>query len=61
MNVNGGIGMQVKILDAMTSNGLEKKINEFISQNERYAIKDIKVTAGFGSVTALIIYEEASF
>lgn len=53
--------MQVKILDAMTSNGLEKKVNEFLSQNERYTIKDIKITAGFGNVTALIIYEEQSF
>lgn len=53
--------MQVKILDAMSSNGLEKKINEFLIQNERYTINDIKLAAGFGSVSALIIYEEVSF
>lgn len=53
--------MQVKILDAMTSNGLEKKVNEFLVQNEQYTIKDIKITAGFGNVTALIVYEKVSF
>lgn len=52
--------MQVKILDAMSSNGLEKKVNDFLNQHERYTIKDIKITAGFGNVTALIIYEEMS-
>jgi len=53
--------MQVKILDAMTSSGLEKKVNEFLIQHERYTIKDIKISAGFGNVTALIVYEESSF
>lgn len=53
--------MKVRILDAMTSSGLEKKVNEFISQHEQYTIKNIQITAGFGSVTALIIFEEKSF
>lgn len=52
--------MKVKILDAMTSSGLEKKVNEFLSNNEQYKIKDIKISAGFGNVTALIVYEEYS-
>ncbi|WP_176446279.1 hypothetical protein [Lentibacillus sp. CBA3610] len=49
--------MKVKILDAMTSGGLEKKINRFIEE-EYVTIIDIQIAAGFGSVVAMIQYEE---
>ncbi|WP_193550759.1 hypothetical protein [Salicibibacter kimchii] len=50
--------MKVKILDAMSAGGLEKKINQFITENEHVEIKNIQITAGFGSTSALIVYEQ---
>lgn len=50
--------MQVKIVEAMSSKGLEKKINDFIYENSRFEIKDIQLAAGFGNLVALISYEE---
>lgn len=52
--------MQVKILEAMSSKGLEKKMNEFITENVQWEIIDIQLAAGFGNLVALIRYEENS-
>ena len=50
--------MEVKIVDAMTARTLEKKVNKFLNEVTPIEVKDIKVSAGFGTVIALIMYEE---
>lgn len=49
--------MKVKILDAMTSGRLEDKVNRFIGK-EQIKVSNIQISAGFGSVVALIEYED---
>ncbi|SFE04181.1 hypothetical protein SAMN05216238_107170 [Lentibacillus persicus] len=48
--------MKVKILDAMSTSRLEKKVNNFIAREYPNVI-DIQLSAGFGSYAALIKYE----
>ncbi|QQK75564.1 hypothetical protein HUG15_08195 [Salicibibacter cibarius] len=50
--------MKVKILNAVSAGGLEKKINQFIIENEQVEIKNIQITAGYQNTVALIVYEE---
>lgn len=49
--------MRIKILDAMSAGGLEKKVNRFI-EREQVDVINIQITSGFGSVAALIQYED---
>ena len=48
--------MQVKTISAMTENGLDRKVNEFIKR-PNIEIKDIQFQASFGMMYVLITYE----
>lgn len=49
--------MKVKILDAMSTSRLEKKVNNLI-ESEHLNVIDIQISAGFGSYAALIKYKD---
>ncbi|HLS34995.1 MAG TPA: hypothetical protein VK061_02025 [Bacillota bacterium] len=42
---------------ALTTVGLDKKVNKFISEHEDIEIINIKFSASFGSVYAAILYQ----
>lgn len=50
--------MRVKIIDDLGAKGLEKKLNAFLIENEQINVKNIQFTSGFGSIAALIQYDE---
>lgn len=50
--------MKVKIVEAMSTKSVEKKINEFLTENEQLNVIDIQLAAGFGNIVAMIRYEE---
>lgn len=41
----------------MSSSGLERKVNEFLSENMFLKVRSTQVTTGFGNIVALITYE----
>lgn len=41
---------------AMSNQGIDKKVNEFIVNHPEYEIIDIKYSVGFTSVNAAILY-----
>lgn len=50
--------MKVKIIEAMSTKALEKKINEFLEENKQLEVLDIELAAGFGNIVAMVRYEE---
>lgn len=51
--------MKFKILDAISAEGIERKIQKFISnENKEIEIKDIQISSGFLDKTAVIKYED---
>lgn len=48
--------MKVKVFSALTANGLENRINDFIYNNERIEVKEIKFSTTMLRCKALILY-----
>ncbi len=42
---------------AMSNRGLDKKVNQFLSENNHIEIIEIKFAASFGNIYAAIIYK----
>lgn len=42
--------------NAMSSNGLNHKVNDFLKSHPEIEVIDIKFTASFGSIYAAILY-----
>ncbi len=49
--------MKVKSFYAISSKSLDVKINSFL-QNDRIEVVDIKFSASFGTIYALVVYRE---
>ena len=52
-----GIQMKVKIFSALSANGLDKKVNDFIEREEVTVLK-IHFSTSFNGLSVLIEYEE---
>jgi len=50
------INMKFISFTAMSSNGLDRKVNNFLESHSGIEVIDIKFTASFGSVYAAILY-----
>ena len=49
--------MKVKVLDAITAGGLEKKVNGFIAE-DGVKVLEIQFQATSGYVSAMVLYED---
>jgi hypothetical protein len=50
--------MKIKILDALSAKCLEKKVNEFI-ENNNFKIIDMQFSVSFGTFAIMIRYENS--
>lgn len=49
--------MQIKSFTAMSNHGLDRKVNAFLEQHPKLEIIDIKFSASFGNLNAVIVYK----
>ena len=50
--------MRIASFSALSTNGLDHKVNNFLQSNPHIEVIDIKFAASFGSVYASVVYKE---
>lgn len=49
--------MRIKSFTAISNNGLDRKVNAFLDRHPELEIIDIKFSASFGNLNAVVVYK----